>query len=843
MSSMRVDWGRVGAGDREPLLRPRDIFAALPNRSWPYLRQEQGEVLEKWFARRDDRDIIIKQNTGGGKTAVGLLIAKSTLNEGTGKAVYLAPDTYLAARVREEAASLGLATVSEPADPAFRSQQAILVATFQKLINGRSVFGVVGDDREPVDLGIVVVDDAHAALATTEGQFRLTVPASSPAYEGLVALFAADLQAQSYKTWEDIRTGEWTATARIPFWSWADRQPDVMKLLHPHRNEPDFMFTWPLVAEVLPLCAAIVTSRGVEIRPPCPPIGMIPAFARARRRVYLTATLTDDSVLVTDLDADPGLVIRPVTPGSASDLGDRMILAPVALNRNIDDEPVRKLAWQFSRGDRNGDDVPDSRPVNVVVLVPSDKAARAWAPFADRTYWVGDLEAGVAELKARHVGLVVLVNKYDGVDLPREACELLVLDGIPRPMDAWERREAYALADSPSRLAREIQRIEQGMGRGVRDTEDHCAVLLLGANLGVATHDPRHLSMFSPATRAQLGLSRDLADQIKGEGLDAVRAVLNACLERDPNWTERSRRALAEVRYADTSVIRPEAIAARQAFDLAAAGQTAAAADRLQAAINDLEDPAIRGWLRQQKAAYLHFTDPVAAQQLLAAAAVENSFVLRPVTGITPTPVRAAATQARTAAAFLAAEYTDGISLVLGVKSMLEEIQWDEERTEDAERAWARLGQHLGFASTRPEKQYGTGPDNLWALSDGRHAVTELKTGCMTSTIAKKDLDQLGGSVRWDQEHSPGVTSVPVMVHPSRDCDVRGTPVAGMRVVTPGRLEQLKAAVTAFAIALADGQGRWADEQAVAAHLAHGRLDHGSLFQVYAEPARPAQGT
>ena len=47
---MRVDWSRVGAGDREPLLRPRDIFAALPSRRWPYLRQEQGEVLEKWFA-------------------------------------------------------------------------------------------------------------------------------------------------------------------------------------------------------------------------------------------------------------------------------------------------------------------------------------------------------------------------------------------------------------------------------------------------------------------------------------------------------------------------------------------------------------------------------------------------------------------------------------------------------------------------------------------------------------------------------------------------------------------------------------------------------------------------
>ncbi|MGW0556787.1 hypothetical protein ACWDZ6_21765 [Streptomyces sp. NPDC002926] len=69
-----------------------------------------------------------------------------------------------------------------------------------------------------------------------------------------------------------------------------------------------------------------------------------------------------------------------------------------------------------------------------------------------------------------------------------------------------ERRQAPS-PNTPTLLAREVQRIEQGMGRGVRDSEDHCAVLLLGGNVGVATHDPLHLVLFSPATRAQLTLS------------------------------------------------------------------------------------------------------------------------------------------------------------------------------------------------------------------------------------------------------------------------------------------------------------------------------------------------
>jgi hypothetical protein len=562
---------------------------------------------------------------------------------------------------------------------------------------------------------------------------------------------------------------------------------------------------------------------------------MIPAFARAARRVYLTATLSDDSVLVTDLDADPQLVARPVTPGRASDLGDRMILAPVALNPSLDEEAVRVMAAQFARGDRDGDEVEDSTPINVVVLVPSDKAAEAWEPYTSRIHHVGQMATAVAELKAGHVGLVVLVNKYDGIDLPRDACRLLILDGIPRPMDAVERREAVALANSPARLAREVQRIEQGMGRGVRDSDDHCAVLLLGANLGVATSDPLYLSLFSPATRAQLGLSRDIAAQIKGEGLDGIRAALGACLGRDPQWLERSRRVLAEVRYAETSLVRPEAVAAREAFDLASAGQTGAAAERLQRTMNELRDDALRGWMTEQKAAYLHLTDAGAAQRVLAGAVHDNVFVLKAAAGTPPEKIRAAAMQARAAAQFLGETYDDGRLLVLGVRALLEEIVWDEERTNEAEAAWQRLGEHLGFTSTRPEKLYGTGPDNLWALTGDRHAVTELKTGCTTDTIVKKDLDQLGGSVRWDQEQHPGVDALAVMVHPSRALDAKAIAVPGMRVITQQKLEDLKAAVVAYVVALGDGPGRWKDEQAVATQLTHHRLTAGALFQAYAD--------
>jgi replicative superfamily II helicase len=55
-------------------------------------------------------------NTGGGKTAVGLLVAQSSLAEGAGPAVYLVPDHYLADQVMTEAVRLGIAVTDNARD-------------------------------------------------------------------------------------------------------------------------------------------------------------------------------------------------------------------------------------------------------------------------------------------------------------------------------------------------------------------------------------------------------------------------------------------------------------------------------------------------------------------------------------------------------------------------------------------------------------------------------------------------------------------------------------------------------------------------------------------------------
>ncbi|WP_159042774.1 hypothetical protein [Streptomyces curacoi] len=57
-------------------------------------------------------------------------------------------------------------------------------------------------------------------------------------------------------------------------------------------------------------------------------------------------------------------------------------------------------------------------------------------------------------------------------------------------------------------------------------------------------------------------------------------------------------------------------------------------------------------------------------------------------------------------------------------------------------------------------------------------------TGCVAHAIAKKDVHQLGGSVRWLNKNNPEIKALPVMAHPSQVCPPKG-PQPVMHVVTP----------------------------------------------------------
>lgn len=107
-----IDFSKIGTGNTvDTVLPPREIFNALPQKDsvkFQYPRDVQSQVWSKWFNNRSENNLVIKMNTGSGKTVVGLLILKSCLNEGNLPAVYICPDKYLVKQVMDAAEELGV---------------------------------------------------------------------------------------------------------------------------------------------------------------------------------------------------------------------------------------------------------------------------------------------------------------------------------------------------------------------------------------------------------------------------------------------------------------------------------------------------------------------------------------------------------------------------------------------------------------------------------------------------------------------------------------------------------------------------------------------------------------
>ena len=790
-----IDFTRLLKDDDDALIDPRDIFLTLnKDKRFAFPRDIQTEVMNAWFATRVQEDTIIKLNVGSGKTLVGLLLLQSCINEECGPALYVCPDRQLVAQVVEEAKLLGIGTILDPKHPSFETSEKICVTTIHKIFNGKSVFGV---DHEgiKIKIGALMVDDAHACAAAVSNQYRIILPSNHDAYSTIFELVADDLERQSQAKFLDLQNGDPLVKLEVPFWSWQDRIKDVLRVLHASKESEHLKFLFPLLSEVLIQCRCIIGGQELQIEPICPPTDLIRAFIKAKRRIYMTATLSDDSVIVTHFCGDPQTLKKPIVPILSQSMGERMILLPQDLNPELEDTDIKQLLVKLSED------------VNVVVLVPSEAASMNWVDVADQILMADNVVEGVERLRNGHVGLTILVNRYDGIDLPDDACRVLAVVDLPEVKSYRESFDMTVLANSKVNLRRQMQRIEQGMGRGVRSNDDYCVVVLCGARLTRRLKSLDGRAMLTGATQAQLDLSTKLAKQIKGISLQDLEGVVRRCLDRDEDWITVNKKILIKAKSNGGLALDSMAMATRTSFDLFKSGDYLSAARVLEHAVNETDDSDVQAWLKVRLAEITHPIDPASAQKILLTANKLNSNVLKPLSGVKFQKLKPLAEkQASKVKSYHTDNFVDAADRITYTKALLEDLVFNSDHTNKFESAIDNVAQMIGLSSQRPENQFGFGPDNLWASQDRVFLVIECKSGATsTDGISKHDMGQLEQSMSWfKNKYTDEIPVTPVMIHPLNMIGPGATSVDHMRVITNRELKKLKTAFESFNMSLGD---------------------------------------
>ena len=571
----------------------------------------------------------------------------------------------------------------------------------------------------------------------------------------------------------------------VPYWEWQRQQDNIYRILTKYNNidNTSIYFGLPLIERGLETCDCIITASAIEISPKGIDLDKISSLEEASRRIYMSATLADDSVFVSALGLDTEDMKNIITPENANDMGDRLIIFPKYVNSDISENEIKEKVEETAK------------KYNVVILVPSFSRAKFWDEQGVRTVTKDNIDGIVKALKSgQHVGKIIFVNRYDGIDLPGDACRMLVIDGLP-PLNSIKDRYIQSVAPQSTILLREqVQRIEQGMGRGVRSNDDECCVVLMGDELSDVLSRNKGIDYFSAATRCQYDLSKQLWDLLVSETgskptIDQIFELANYSLEKNAEWVTTCKENLAAVKYSTEAKVDEKIVAQRKAFEKAINMQWLDAANAIKIVKDKENDKRTKGYLCQIQAEYTNKIDPALSQEILKVGKNLSAAILSPLAGIQYQRTINTIPQAQAISTNLVAGKLGLNELLVYIDGVLSNLCMGSEY-EKFEEALNQIGMVLGFVCSRPDKETGGyGPDNLWAIDSSKYLVIECKTEATTQTIKKDYCNQLSGSVNWFKENYVYPNDcTPIMVHPSKFVDVVASPDENMRVMTEEEL-------------------------------------------------------
>lgn len=746
-----IDFGSlVGSKQEEVTYDLEKFYGALDVKgTHTEPRPAQREAMRALTERRNEKDLVLKVSTGAGKTTVGLLYLYGFMRMSREPVVFLCPTVQLIEQVLEEAQRLGIAARAYLAGETYPPQEcvrgdAILVCTYEKMFNAKGTFA-----RSDVNLipHAIALDDAHAGVENIRKQFTLTV--DGDAYKQLLAVLSSACKNYHRTKWMDIECGDPTALLEVPHWIWTDAHREIQTLLHGFAGTLDFMFVWPYLRDILPLCRCVLSGTHAEISPEVLPTEQIRAFAQPAHRLFMSATLADDSLLTRELGVAPSATAHPIMPPSDRGLGERMILAPSLIDPELDRAYVMDLCVDLAKN------------YNVVVLTSSGPLAADWVAKGATYYADDNFAEGVRKLKNPHSGLrfAVFAQRFDGVDLPDDACRVLVIDGTPYGSGLIDKVDSGMTVTPGGARNRTIFRIEQGMGRPVRSHADFAVVLLVGQDLTTYVGRKDVLHAMTHDSRNQLNLCIALAEMVRKAGNAkpdaAIRQVINQCLQRDAGWKNYYNHKIREVAKKNPSIDVSKIMLAEQeryAHTMAYHNNLIDAKVGFNKAIHEAKvDGEELGIYLQRLSRIAYLSDPAEAMKLQQSARERNLTLAIP----PALPCKPATPGGKMVAEKMCAwfgKFSNANAAVIEAKRIADALDLTQP-PKKVEAALHKLGEAIGAYSSRPDEVYKEGPDNLWFW--GNHAfVLEAKSGNEKS-LHKKDSGQLHDSLQWARNSYP----------------------------------------------------------------------------------------
>lgn len=760
---------------------PLEIFNKLTLRGpIENIWEPQAGALKKWHKNRHVQDSVVQMNTGGGKTLVGLLIAQSLVNEKRGRVLYVCPNNQLVEQTLNRAKEISFSpAIRYKGDwfdrDDFESGNIFCITNYATLFNGKSIF----KDQE---IDAIVLDDAHVAENIIRGQFTLKIPRDHEAFGNILHLFRAHfVNSSQAERFDDVSEGHFTSVLFVPmFVVWEHANELRRMLLDLGVEDHDRMtFPWQHLKGHLNHCCIVADGGTLEITPAVLPLSQLRYFQADVRRVYLTATLPSQTSFARTFGVAKPTIIQP--SGKSGDAQRLFVFVP-----GKDDEQQRDEAKSI---------VYDRK---CCVISPSLKKGREWVPPAN----IYDTESGQEEIDrfrlSKNAEMLGLVARYDGIDLPGDACRILILDRLPTGENLIDRFIDESIRVETIRISHTATRVVQAIGRIFRSNTDHGVVLLVGPHLQSWMRAPKNLAFLPGLLQKQILLASELSKQVDSGDLiwnDLIEGVLTG----DVNWDEMYNKYIDQFETSVSSLTTDWhldlIIQEQKAYEQIWQGQYLRAADRyIELAEKAQEhDPRLTAWYHHWRGLALMCSDDRqgAFYEFISAANIRSELG-RPSEkrekAFKPPQPHEIGHQAHNIAQWYQKKKNQ---IPKAIKQVETDLTYGPQ-TNKAEEACRVLGKLLGLYTQRPDNAKGTGPDVLWKCQGMPSAYgLELKTDKKKDgEYSKRDIAKCHDHEQWLKDNY-GDDAVLIIVGPTLPVSRKANPSATMQVVEINPLREL----------------------------------------------------
>ena len=492
----------------------------------------QTAMLDLYIKNMEKRTVALELPTGSGKTLVGLLIGEYRRRKNKEKILFLCPTNQLVHQVVEQAnLKYGLKAIAfcgkqkdySPKDKSsFLMSEALGVTTYSSFFALNSFFK---------DIDVLIMDDVHSCEDYIISNWTVQIDSETTIFTEIAELLKNCISEVDYKYLLEEEylpdVASWCNMLPMPL---ALNKLDELQLILQHGIESGTsnFYAYSRISENLQECNIYIANRKILIRPWIAPTMSFKAFADAKQRILMSATLGRSGELerITGIEKICRLPI--VNDWDKKGLGRKFFTFPdLSLGEDEQGEVVMALQNLCKKS---------------VFLVPDSQSAKAIKGFytehisSAKIFEAKDIEESKQSFVDCPEGTAILANRFDGIDFSDDASRLLFIWNLPKTTNLQERFLITRMGASKLYAERIRTRIIQAVGRCSRNPSDFSIVCVIGDSIQNDLTKQEKIKQFPPELRAeiQFGLENSVDYSTVKDVIEQARDFL----DRNENWQE-----------------------------------------------------------------------------------------------------------------------------------------------------------------------------------------------------------------------------------------------------------------------------------------------------------------